>query len=1393
MKRLFQSIPLSAKLMLIGLVPSLLVVYLFINLSAEKARKVRLLKRYEQQIQESSDITKLITHLQEERNISYDYALNRVTNPRLAMHRAQTDSLIRMLSTRPELENFPSYTFLEDLQRTRFRIDSNLGAPNDIVHFYTTSIFRLNTLNNVPPTAAIYFPGAYADLVSQKLLSDLGTYMGIAVTNFYTALYTRQYVTEILIGTLGTYQVFQSYERELLTKGSPATIASYRKLRSEDPVKATMDYLDSQFKKFSIDSTYTAAEWRAVSGAALAGVGALQQQVLNKVETELKTVIQKEQAAKEKALIWLIVVFAVVLALVCYIIYFINRSLRLLRRHAEVIARGRTGIDQRHMGSDVIGKLADSIYMIDESQRALAIAATSIGKGEFDTPVPIRSRGDILGNAIIEMTKGLQQWTKAEKEIAHLAAIVQNSQDAIISKTLDEIVTSWNPGAEKLFGYKAEEMIGKSILQIIPPDRTEEELMILERLRNGQSVEHFETQRMHKSGAILDISLTISPIRDSKGNVVGVSKIGRDITERLQDRRRIEEGEDRLRIAIQATNLGTWDYHPMTGSLSWSDECRKIYELPKDVEITFELFSELIYPADRHIAFAAIESAMDPGGNGDYNTTYRIVRYTDQRVRWIRAQGKVYFTKEKNPERFIGTVIDITEQKQAQNAIEESEHRTRLAIEAAKLGTFEWDLVSNAFTGSERLNEIFGYPGEEKINHLKLIAALHPDDKPARDKAVEQSAEKGSLSYEARVIWPNNDIRWVKVYGKVLYGESGQAQRMYGTVMDITEEKQSMEALAENEQRLQVALEAGELGTWELNLVTRAIKYSDRYLEILGFPTNASPTHPEILSRISPEDMEMRSAAIAKALETGRLDFETRIRPDGENIRWIRSIGKVLYDQKQVPVRLLGITMDVTDEKLAFNSLLESEERFKIIANTAPVMIWMSGNDRFADFFNISWLTFRGRTMAQESGDGWLEGVHPDDVKHCVDMYTQSFAKQSAFSIEYRLRRHDGRYRWISDNAVPRVTPEGKFIGFISACRDVEDEKTFNEKLLESELLFKTITNVSPVGLWMTDAEGNNNFVNDTWIDWTGITQQDQHGRGWTDSVIPDDREKIGQTFRECFKNKKPFSAEFRMTRKDGQLRWVLSEGSPFYDINEQFAGYAGSVTDITERKHDEMRKNDFLAVASHELKTPLTSVKAYAQLLSVTYEKSNDTFLKNALGKVDNQVNKMTKLVGDFLNLSKIESDKFELNKEEFDLSALAREVAADMQVVSLNHSIVVEKSAPVYVTADRDKIAQVITNFLTNAVKYSPTDKNVQVSVTGDNGVARLTVSDRGIGIQPEEQERIFERFYRSRFNNNIAYSGFGIGLYISAEIIRLHNGEIGVTSEFGKGASFYFALPD
>ncbi|PZR28503.1 MAG: hypothetical protein DI535_06380 [Citrobacter freundii] len=1130
--------------------------------------------------------------------------------------------------------------------------------------------------------------------------------------------------------------------------------------------------------------------------------------------------------------------------------------------------------------------------------------------------------GEIAGglNVVIDITER----KLAEKNTARLAAIIHSTDDAIISKNLEGIITSWNPAAEKLFGYTEDEMIGTPITRLFPPERIDEEPVILSRIMRGERIEHFDTVRVKKSGERIDISLTISPVKDHTGKIIGASKIARDITARKVLYKALQESEQKFRALVMQAPVGITILKgkDMIAELA-NDTYLQIVDRTSEEFTGKSLFESLpeVRSAVEPLLMNILETGIPYYGNefrvnlkrhGRIDTTYfnfvyqplkeadgqisgiivvanevteqvetrhalaesekefkrmvlhspiamtifrgpefiiemaniemlvNIWRRTEKDVigrkalevfpelnnqkypellRHVMVTGKVHreteslafiqgehdlkkfyldfeyaplFETDGSISGIMITVNDVTEKVEARHKVEDAEARLRLAAEGTGLATWDLNLVTHEIIYTPRLAEIFGYDRhDQQLSFDSLRSRLVEDDvKTIVSPAFRAAMETGTYYYEARVLWPDNSIHWIRTHGTVIYDQQGKPLRMLGTVQDATEQKNASQVLEESEQRLNIALEATELGTWELNLQTRQPTYSSRYLQILGFQPHEHPVHAELLQRIHPDDRAKRDHAMSEALKTGRLDLEMRIVQPGKELRWIRARGKLFYNKDGNAERMMGTLQDITDQKMAFISLQESEERFKIVADSAPVMIWMSGSDKFLDFFNTTWLNFTGHTIEQERRDGWQNSVHPDDLRHTIDLYNDAFDKQVPFYTEYRLLRHDGVYRWISDNAVPRYA-HGEFIGFISACMDIDDEKKFNERLQQSELLFKTISNVSPVGLWMTDEKGENTFVNDTWIRWTGIKQTGNE-HGWFHSLLEADREVVSHIFQRKLATRDKFVLEFRFKRADGSVRWAFSEGYPYYDQAGNFAGYAGSVTDITERKQDEIRKNEFLAVASHELKTPITSIKAYTQLLANTYQHTDDAFLKNALAKVENQVNKMSKLVGDFLNLSKIEADKVLLQRERVALNELVREAVSDMQLISPGYVITLHVPAKtLWVNADREKIMQVLTNLLNNAVKYSPDEKEIKLILSEEGDDATVTIEDRGIGIKPGEYEKIFERFYRAD-PNNIRVSGFGIGLYISAEIIRRHGGQIGVKGKKDKGSSFYFKLP-
>ncbi|RZK35555.1 MAG: PAS domain-containing sensor histidine kinase, partial [Hymenobacter sp.] len=259
---------------------------------------------------------------------------------------------------------------------------------------------------------------------------------------------------------------------------------------------------------------------------------------------------------------------------------------------------------------------------------------------------------------------------------------------------------------------------------------------------------------------------------------------------------------------------------------------------------------------------------------------------------------------------------------------------------------------------------------------------------------------------------------------------------------------------------------------------------------------------------------------------------------------------------------------------------------------------------------------------------------------------------------------------------------------------------------------------------------------------------------------------------------------------EDKKLRWVRAKGKAYFDTSDRPTRFIGSVLDITEQKQDELRKNDFISMVSHELKTPLTSLTAIVQMLQFKMKPSDDPAAANPLDRAVIQLKKMSALIGGFLNVSRLESGKIHLDVGPFNLGGLITEITEEFILTTSSARLTFLPCREIVVAADRDKIGTVIANLLSNAVKYSPQGSFIEVSCEVSGSVAKVSIKDQGMGISPQNIGKLFDRYYRVEGNSGI--SGFGIGLYLCAEIIQRHDGRIWADSKPGEGSVFCFELP-
>lgn len=640
----------------------------------------------------------------------------------------------------------------------------------------------------------------------------------------------------------------------------------------------------------------------------------------------------------------------------------------------------------------------------------------------------------------------------------------------------------------------------------------------------------------------------------------------------------------------------------------------------------------------------------------------------------------------------------------------------------------------------------------------------------------------------------------------------------------------------------------------------------------------------------------------------------------------------------------------VEDRVKAF---IESEERFRSMADNTDVLVAVSDQTGKRFYFNKAWIEFTGMTVDQLISSGWHDLIHDLDRQKFLDIHQRAFAARVSYSDEIRVLGADGSYHWLLKKGTPRFLTDGIFAGYISSCIDITQRKldeqqlqdvneelaasneefaalneemvatneelaASNDELILSEARFRNLINHAPVAICVIRAEDlividvNNGYLElvgktreqlENHPIWEGVAEAAEvydpimqqvvstgiafHGREHelvlirngveekvfidfvyepvkdpkgkvtsimvvgndvTDKVTArkqiedveernrlameaaeigtyelnyaDQTVKGSKRFDDIFNITSPVSRaqvlatfhpsdahlsdeahkiarqtgklfyETRISLEDGTIKWLRLQGDVHYDSSGRAKKMLGTVMDITAFKQLQQQKDDFISIASHELKTPLTSLKASLQLLERM--KTNPTaFFPKLIEQSNRSMVKISELVEELLNVTKINEGQVMLKKKKFSLSDMVDECCNHVTQLG-THELVVQGEKDLEVVADENRIEQVVKNFITNAIKYAPNSKQIFMTIEHLGDSVKLAIRDTGPGIPPDKLPHLFDRYFRVD-QSGVQVSGLGLGLYISSDIIQRHGGQIGVESVEGKGATFWFTLPD
>jgi len=348
---------------------------------------------------------------------------------------------------------------------------------------------------------------------------------------------------------------------------------------------------------------------------------------------------------------------------------------------------------------------------------------------------------------------------------------------------------------------------------------------------------------------------------------------------------------------------------------------------------------------------------------------------------------------------------------------------------------------------------------------------------------------------------------------------------------------------------------------------------------------------------------------------------------------------------------------------------------------------------------------------------------------------------------------------------------------------------SFND--MERETSFRAIVELLPQITWTIDDNGQADYFNRRWFDYTGLDFEQTKGYGWQQVVHPDDLDNALMACQDIRASGIASDIELRYERADGVYRWHLTRLQPVNDGEGNISYWIGTSTDIEELKQLQQQKDDFISIASHELKTPLTSLSGSLQMLqkAIHINPSSEKVPAYA-NRASRSLSKLVRLLEDMVNITRVRYDQEKINKKWTNLTDLIGE-CCEQERLAGTHTIMTSGNKDLAVYADPQRIDQVIVNLVNNAIKYSPKSNRIEINVSHHEGMAKVSVTDYGIGIRSEKIPHLFERYYRAD-PSMIEFSGFGLGLYICAEIIKRHGGEIGVDSQVGEGSTFWFTLP-
>ncbi|MEM8831613.1 MAG: PAS domain S-box protein [Cyanobacteria bacterium P01_G01_bin.19] len=986
-----------------------------------------------------------------------------------------------------------------------------------------------------------------------------------------------------------------------------------------------------------------------------------------------------------------------------------------------------------------------------------------------------------------------------------------------------------NPDAEMILGYSAEEMTAAAYFD--PPWQTihqdgsafpPQTHPGINSIKTGQAYTEIVMGFYQPQGNLVWLSVDSQPLFQGQNTQpYGAVITFRDITnqsEITQNIDKCEQTEERLKLATAAAGLGMWFWDLTTDNLEWTEQCNKLLGLDGDTEISYQLFLNTLHPEDRDRTDEAVKQAL--ANHSEYDIEYRVVG-KDGSVRWLAAKGKGFYNQDGKPVSMMGTMQDIDRRKQAEAELVKTNSILQSIISDTSSIIFVKDLEGKYVTANQSAADLLGIRIEEMLGQDDT--AFFPTETAQSIMAADrQVIQKGiSWAYEEEVLIGEKSRSEAMPLGLSLLtnkypwrDNEGNILGVIGICRDITPLKQSQQQLREQEQLLRLALESANAGSWDWEINTGKIVWSPENYDLYGLdPQNGSPQYQDWDNRIHPEDRDRVNQEVQKVLEGELSQFNTefRIVHSQRGVRWLLGIGNVTLDDEGKPIRLSGINLDITDRKLMEEQLRRSEQHLRRVLDSlysfvgvlTPDGTLIEVNRRALEAANLQPEDVLGKPFAQAY---WWS--YSREIQAQLNDAIQRAAAGKLVRYDVEVRLNSEHYILIDFSLIPLFDDSGNVEYLIPSGIDITEREASKQALKQREYQLRLITEVIPQQVWTALPNGEIDYINQRWQEYTGISLEEISDRSWSAIVHPEDLERVSQTWNKAVETGGKYNIKARLRQVDGTYRWFLGRARPLRNEEGEIIKWYGTNTDITRIKQLEEKlrqqtkdltkanqiKDEFLAIVSHELRTPLNPILGWSQLLAAGRLDAE----KQSMGMeiIERNAKLQAQLIDDLLDVSRILRGKLSLKVTLVNLESVIKSALATVQLAADAKSIQIttEFAADIrQVSGDAGRLQQIVWNLVSNAIKFTPEGGRVTVKLEQVDNQAQIQVKDTGQGIDPEFLPYVFDRFRQAESSTTRKYGGLGLGLAIVRYLTELHGGTVAVTSQGeGQGSSFSVKLP-